>query len=147
MNAVGSERESKSIKNYEEEFEAQEIEKSSFGGRKFSKNKMSRNSKNVLSKSKFKTQKLPNVNNASSSKFSTQRKKLGVGKEKKKLSQLAITDGSKFPARKGKKVLVGNKKPFGNKTSRMFAPKLNKDLPLSPNQNKIGKAFKKRKSM
>lgn len=141
------------IKTTDHDDEYTEAEKSNLGERKGSKIKisknqirLSRNSRRDLSGTKHKTQKLPDVKNRTSSKFlNSKRKDSSLTKQtkdssfvkgKKKLSQLAITDGSKFPSR-NKKMLMTKQTSVGNKTSRMFAPKLNKDLPISPRQQRL----------
>lgn len=102
-------------------------------------NKASRNRNNFLSPQRNKTEALPSVNKKilSQERNKSNSKALVPVKGKSKISQLAITDGSKFPARKGKNSLETQNKNIGSKTSRMFAPKLNKDLPVSPKQVKI----------
>jgi hypothetical protein len=101
--------------------------------------KASRNRNNFLSPQGNKTEALPSVNKKIrlQERNKSNSKALVAAKGKSKISQLAITDGSKFPARKGKNSLETQNKNIGSKTSRMFAPKLNKDLPVSPKQLKI----------
>ncbi|CAI2380586.1 unnamed protein product [Moneuplotes crassus] len=142
-------KDAKSIKTTDQD-NTTEVERSTFGGRKQTKMriskdqiKKSRNAGKDLSLGKHKTQKLPNVKNSSSSKFLDKSKRdqrsmsKSKSKSKKKLSQLAITDGSKFPSKR--QMLSVKNHPVGNKTSRMFAPKLNKDLPISPRQQRLMK--------
>ena len=105
--------------------------------------KMSRNIKDVHSNSKFKTQTLPALNNRSTSVIKKPNKSspkaLFKPKSKPQLNQLAITDGSNFPTLRLKnpqQSLTVKDKGVASKTSRQFAPKLNKDLPISPRQEK-----------
>mmetsp|Transcript_8288 Transcript_8288/g.7869 ORF Transcript_8288/g.7869 Transcript_8288/m.7869 type:complete len:224 (+) Transcript_8288:437-1108(+) len=146
-------KDAKSIKTNDQD-NTTEVEKSTLGERKRSKIRItknqirrSRNSRKDLNSGKHKTQKLPDVKRSGSTKFSTISKgnERSNSKSKKKLSQLAITDGSKFPVRN--KMLAIKNQPSGNKTSRMFAPKLNKDLPVSPRQKRLmNKPYRRNKN-
>jgi hypothetical protein len=102
-------------------------------------NKASRNKNNFINNNGSKTEALPSVGKKmlSLERNKPNSKVLIPVKGKPKIKQLAVTNGSNFPARKGKVGLVDHSKNVESMTSRRFAPKLNKDLPTSPVRPKI----------